>query len=189
MARGRSRRTAPTIPSNSLVASAVRYPGKVTRVYVGAKEWQREAYRQYAICGEARYAANYYGHAMSKARIYPVEDASTDAVELESGPAVDALAALFNGPDGQEQMLTSMGIHLCVAGECYLVGRTVAVLDPETMEPTGEEDDLWEILSVTEVHRAGMNWSITSKEEGEADIPLRDDDVVIRIWRDRKSVV
>lgn len=184
MARRSTRKTAPTIPSNSLVASAVRYPGKVTRVYVGAKEWQKEAYRQYAICGEARYAATYYGHAMSKARIYPVESAAKDAKELTSGPAFDALNALFNGPDGQEQMLTAMGVHLTVAGECYLIGRTIPVRDPETGEVIpGEEDEVWEILSVLEVHKNGQNWSITSKEEGEPDIPLADDDIVIRIWR------
>lgn len=182
MVRSRSRRTAPTIPSNALVASAVRYPGKVSRIYVGAKEWQKECYRQYAICGEARYSANYYGHALSKARIYPVESA-TDSTELTSGPAFEALEALFNGPDGQEQMLTSLGIHLCIAGEAYLIGRQVPVEDPDTGVLTTETDEVWEVLSVLEVHKQGQKWSISSKEEGEMDITLGDDDVVIRIWR------
>lgn len=180
---GRRKAQAPVLPSTSLVASAVRYPAEVARVYVGAKEWQRECYRHYGICGEARYAANYYGRAMGKAVLYAVEDTSPDAKRLENGKAVDAMESLFNGSEGQEAMLTSIGIHLEVAGEAYLIGREVPVVDPDSGEVTGETDELWEILSVLEVHKAGNQWSITSKEEGEMDIVLDKDAVIIRIWR------
>lgn len=172
---------APILASNSLVASAVRYPGKVARVYVGAKEWQRECYRHYGICGEARYAATYHGHALSKAHIYPVETAAVGAPRIESGPAVDALEALFNGPQGQEQMLSALGQHLTIAGEAYLVGREVEIADEET--GTVDTDEVWEVLAVTEVKVAGTNWYITGTEEGEPEILLPDDAVVIRIWR------
>lgn len=180
---GRRKAQAPVLPSTSLVASAVRYPAEVARVYVGAKEWQRECYRHYGICGEARYSANYYGRAMGKAILYATEDASPDATRLDNGAAVDAMESLFNGSEGQEAMLTSIGIHLEVAGECYLIGREVPVMDPDSGEDTGETDELWEILSVLEVHKAGNQWSITSKEEGEMDIVLDKEAVIIRIWR------
>jgi hypothetical protein len=160
-----------------MVASAVRYPGKVTGIYVGATEWQRECYRHYTICGEARYAATYHGHALSRARLYVTESIAADAARLDSGPAYEALHSLFNGLEGQEQMLEAIGIHFTVAGECYLVGRMV------TIEDMAEEVELWEVLAVTEVKKAGENWSITSKEQGEPDIPLPDDAVVIRLWR------
>jgi len=35
----------------------------------------------------------------------------------------NSLKDLFNGKDGQAQMLESIGIHLTIAGECYLIGR------------------------------------------------------------------
>ena len=175
--RAKTTPATPTIPSNSLVASAVRYPGKVARVYVGAKEWQRECYRHYTICGEARYAANYYGHTISRATLYATESARKDAPRLTEGIAVDALDALFNGAEGQEAMLTAMGIHLTVAGECYLVGREVQV------EGSAETDEVWEVLAVTEVKKTGELWSITSKEDGEPDIVLPEEATIIRIWR------
>lgn len=49
------------IPTNSVVASAQRYPGKAPRIYVPKQDWQHECYRHYAICGEARFAARFFG--------------------------------------------------------------------------------------------------------------------------------
>lgn len=188
--RRKAPNSAPILASTSLVASAVRYPGKVAGVYVGAKEWQRECYRHYGICGEARYAATYFGHALARCSLFATDKAGRDAVRLDNGSAVDVLDSLFNGSEGQEAMLDLIGQHLTIAGECYLIGREVLVSDPEDGTPvldtsTGEQatDEVWEILSVLEVHKSGMQWSITSKEEGEPDIVLKDDAVVIRIWR------
>jgi len=178
---GRKKATAPTLPSTSLVASAVRYPGKIAGIYVGAKEWQRECYRHYGICGEARYAATYFGHALARCSLFVTDKAGRGAVPLENGPAVDVLDSLFNGSEGQEAMLDMIGQHLTIAGECYLIGREVEVEDPETLVVV--EDELWEVLSVLEVKKAGEKWSITSREEGEPDIVLNEDAVVIRIWR------
>lgn len=178
---GRKKATAPTLPSTSLVASARRYPGKIAGVYVGAKEWQRECYRHFGICGEARYAATYFGHALARCSLFATDKSGRDAVPLENGSAVDVLDSLFNGSEGQAAMLDMIGQHLTIAGECYLVGRQVAIEDPESGEIF--EDELWEILSVMEVKKAGEKWSITSKEEGEPDVLLGEDAVVIRIWR------
>jgi len=52
------------IPTPSLIASAVRYPGKAPRIHnAGNQAWQRDCYRHYAICGEARAAARFMGRA------------------------------------------------------------------------------------------------------------------------------
>jgi len=54
------------IPTPSLIASAVRYPGKAPRIHnAGNQAWQRDCYRHYAICGEARAAARFMGRALS----------------------------------------------------------------------------------------------------------------------------
>ena len=113
------------IPTSSMVASATRYPGKAARIYQPRQDWQAECYRHYAICGEARFAAKFFGNAVSRA-----SSAAAEIVDGRprrpptTGPAADALAALFNGRDGQTQMLDALGTHLTIAGECYLVGRT-----------------------------------------------------------------
>ncbi len=167
----RPKSTAVAVPTTqSLVASSARYPGKGVRIFTQRQDWQRECYRHYAICGEARYGARFFGHALSRAFLSPAQLNDEGAVEyLEEGPAYDALADLFNGPDGQTQMLDAIGLHLTIAGECYLIGRHSI---------TG---DLWEVLSCLEVVVVGEQWQI-QYGNGMPAIDLTEDDVVIRIW-------
>jgi hypothetical protein len=168
--RGRTADKPVVIPSTSLVASSVRYPGKAARIYVQKQDWQRECYRHYAICGEARFSARFFGNAVSRALLQPatIGDDGKPVVE-DSGPVKEALDALFNGRDGQVEMLDAIGIHLTVAGECYLVGRTV------------QGGDIWEILSTLEIQVAGDKWQI-NYGDGLPAIDLTENDVVIRIW-------
>lgn len=158
------------IPTNSLVASAVRYSGSSARIYLPTKDWQAECYRHYAICGEARFAAKFFGQALSRATLETAKRSPDGTTRPEpQGSAADYLAALFNGKDGQAQMLEALGTHLTIAGECYLVGREV------------DGEDVWEIVSVLEMHVNGTKWTIRYGD-GMNDVLLTDDDVVIRIW-------
>jgi hypothetical protein len=175
------RKKAPVgVPSTALVASAVRYEGKLARVYQPNQDWQREAYRHVGICGEARFAAEFFGHALARSTLYVgVREPNGKVTQTESGPAVDALNDLFTGATGQAQMLEAMGFHLTVAGECYLVGRTVRE-EEEGVEVGGE---VWEVIAVTEMKVVGNRWSIVQDGTSMHKIDLADDDVVIRIWR------
>ena len=163
-------------PRNSVVASATRYDGRTPRVFAtDDSAWQTEAYRHYRICGEARFAAQFFGHALSKAVLYIAEN-PTDAKSPKAteGPAVEVLNELFNGSQGQEAMLAALGVHLTIAGECYLIGR----------QEKGAQ--VWEIRSVMEVKSSGVKgskgvWWITPGG-GQAKISLGANDTVIRIW-------
>lgn len=157
------------IPTTSLVASAVRYSGKSARIYQPNKDWQRECYRHFAICGEARFAAKFFGQALSRADLSVSHKTADGPKEKTSGPAVMHLNNLFNGKDGQAQMLDALGTHLTIAGECYLVGRTV------------DGEDMWEIVSIIEMQVVGKRWSI-NYGDGMPPVMLGDNDVVIRIW-------
>ena len=170
MPRPKTSTTVAVPTTKSLVASSMRYPGKGVRVYAQRQDWQRECYRHYAICGEARYGARFFGHALSRAILSTaqINDAG-ESEYLETGPASDALADLFDGPDGQTQMLDAIGLHLTIAGECYLVGR---------QDLTG---DLWEVLSCLEIKVNGEAWQI-DYGNGVPPIDLTENDVVIRIW-------
>ena len=165
----RRRSTAPVIPTSALVASSTRYPGKSARIYQPRQDWQRECYRHYAICGEARFAARFFGNACSRAVLSTATVVNGVVTEAPTGPAADSLTALFNGQDGQTQMLDAIGLHLTVAGECYLVGRQV------------EGADVWEVVSCIEMVVQGTSWSI-QYGDGMPPVMLTDDDVVIRIW-------
>lgn len=187
---GRSRRrdeVEAVLPSNSLVASAVRYSGKVSRIYQPHQAWQKEAYRHIAICGEARFAAMFMGHSMGRARLYAAD--YIEGVLTELGPETSAGAAikgLFNGDSGQNQMLTALGVHLTVGGECFLVGRKYrGDADRDrgiVVEGDGGESDIWEIVSPLEMQVKGSQWTIVYGD-GYANVDLTDEDVVIRIWR------
>lgn len=160
---------APVIPSNSLVASAVRVDRNAARIYhKDSTDWQRECYRHYSICGEARFAARFMGNAVSRAVLSIVNDEGEAVTE---GPAVDALNELFNGKAGQSQMLDAIGLHLTIAGECFLIGRTV------------KRKEVWEIVSVLEVEVTGKTWKVKCGDGNEIEtITLTDKDVAIRIW-------
>lgn len=162
------------IPTASLVASATRYPGKAARIYVQRQDWQRECYRHYAICGEARFAARFFGHAVSRAVLYVAEMGDDGRPQRqETGAAVALLDELFSGKDGQVQMLDAIGVHLTIAGECYLVGRSLA---GQVAEP-----DVWEIVSTMEMKVSANQWTI-DYGNGELPVDLTEQDVVIRIW-------
>lgn len=169
MPRRKAEPEAVVIPTTSMVASATRYPGRAARIYQPKQDWQTECYRHYTICGEARFAAKFFGHSVSRATLFAAEIVAGEQVRTNTGPAADALSALFNGKDGQTQMLDSLGTHLTIAGECYLVGRQV------------EDVDTWEIVSVLEMQVAGDSWQI-NYGNGLPAVQLTEDDVVIRIW-------
>jgi hypothetical protein len=157
------------IPTTALVSSATRYPGKAARIYRPNQDWQRECYRHYTICGEARFAAKFFGNACSRAVLSTSEYREGDWYEQTSGPAYDLLLTLFSGRDGQKQMLEAIGQHLTIAGECYLVGRQV------------EGGDVWEIISPLELTVTGTAWTI-NYGDGLPPVTLTESDVVIRIW-------
>ena len=178
----RRARPVAVIPTTSMVASAVRYPGEVARIYEGVKEWQREAYRHYRICGEARYAADFYGSALSRSTLHIAQRNERGEKVIQVGGEANAiLDDLFAGKDGQAQMLKAMGVHLTIAGECYLVGRTVTpeeAANDVTMKSGG---DIWEIVSVEEMIVAGRTWSIRVGANRKP-VELTRTDVVIRVW-------
>jgi hypothetical protein len=169
MPRRKAEPEAVVIPTSAMVASATRYAGKAARIYQPTQNWQSECYRHYGICGEARFAAKFFGHSVSRASLFAGEVVQGVVRALDNGPAADALAALFNGKDGQTQMLDSLGTHLTIAGEAYLVGRSV------------EGIDTWEIVSCLEMQVTGSSWQI-NYGSGIPPVMLTESDVVIRIW-------
>jgi hypothetical protein len=165
------RRRPPAVaPPTALVASVARFSGNVPRIYAPKQDWQTECYRHYAICGEARFASKFFGNAVSRARLL-VDQPNPDGEprEVKVGPPADALAALFGGAQNQTQMLAAVGMHLTIAGECYLVGRTV------------DTGDVWEVISVTEMQVTGTTWTI-NYGSGAPSVTLGPDDVVLRVW-------
>lgn len=169
-------RDAPLMPTNSLVASAVRYSGKVDWVYQQPASWQQEAWRQYDICSELRFASEWVANAMSRIKLFPATVTPDGEMQKSDDPKVRAVIDdIFGSVDGQAGMLHTFGLHLTVAGECYLVGRTV-------VQPDGTSKNVWEVIGVNELRVTGNSWTI-DYGDGIRPVVLAPDDVVIRIWR------
>jgi hypothetical protein len=163
------------ILGRALIASAARYKGNQAPAtwHSDSKGWQSEAYRHYRICGEARFSAQFFGHALAKTQLYVTKDPTSDE-HLTDGLAVDRMSELFNGAGGQSALLSAAGVHLTVAGEFYIIGR---------VGPSGE--DLWEVRSIKEVDCVGRGdmakWYIIGSGSQQR-IELSAQDTVIRVW-------
>lgn len=179
MPRMTGRTDAPAAPEpNSLVASAVMLPGTLAKIHSNRKQWQKDAWYHYDICGELRYASTYVGNILSRATLHAAKVEPDGPKAITVGRAADALNALFVGANGQEQMLKSLGIHLTVAGEAFLVGR--GKFEGEDDFNPQASDEMWEIVGTEEMRRLGNVWAIDYGDN----VPhgLSVDDVVIRIW-------
>ena len=182
MAGRRTKAPEAVVPTTAIVASAVRYTGEVPRLYNPSQPWQEEVYRHYGICGEARYSANYVGNSLSRARLFTKDLNAKQLVDAaEDSQSAGILSQLFGGADAQPAMLKSVGIHLTVAGECYLVGRSPTGIPERDRGADPDADTIWEIVSVREINVTGTKWSIRYGD-GHPDVMLDKSDVVIRIW-------
>lgn len=166
-------------PSTSLVASATKL-GKAGAMQVQSvsgrdKEWQQRAYNMYDEIGEFRYACDWVGSMMSKAILVATQKVNGVVTPLTQGTAADLVEQLFNDDDGKAEMLRLIGVHMTIAGECFLVGY-------DNKDPFGDEDYVWQVASPTSIRRSGGNtgkWSVNSVEINENP----DDVLVIRMWR------
>lgn len=108
----------------------------------------------YDIIGELRKYANWIGAAVSKCRLYVAEiDENGEASKEVEDPKIAALSAgpLGKGP-AKDEALRLLGTNLAVVGECYIVA-----------ESEGGEggDDLWYVVSGSELRQAGSQIEIT----------------------------
>lgn len=121
-----------------------------SHVLWGGAQWQLEAWAHYDTCPELHAAAAIYGEAFSRAKMIAV-DVDPQTLEVGSEPTTNAVATgliaqLFGGPTGKAQAQYQMGLHLTVAGECWVLATD--------QEPDADAQP-WRILSVTEVTKAG----------------------------------
>lgn len=149
--------SARTYEAGSMDAQSLRKTGRRTR----SSAWQNDLWDMYDQVPEFRAGCSWVGNLISKAILYVSKDGKPTTDRL----ALDALASLFNGPEGQEEMLRLLGINFTVAGEAFVVGL-----------PTAAEDD-WEVIAATEVQGETTN-SITI--EGER---VPDGTLAVRLWK------
>ncbi len=143
-----------------------------------ALPWQREAYRQVNICGEARYAATLFANIAARAEIGVSEPNTLQRrpVWVNSGPEAEVFAELAPSVRERAKLVRDFMAHFVIAGECYLIARPRVATDPDP----SSEGPIWEVVAVTELQRIGDEWKV--RHDNNNYITLTKDDPVIRIW-------
>jgi hypothetical protein len=178
MPRRRPRVDPDVVSPNALVASAARLD--LTKKPRGAlqQEWQAEAWGFYNECGELRYAANWFGNSLSRATLYAAdvgEDGRPSGQPTEHPAALAAAYDLLGGPTTQAQILSQVGVHLYVVGDCYVIGETPV---DDAGDPVGEDE--WFVASTDELSYSAGAWKL-DRGNGKRDLDVSRT-VIIRVW-------
>jgi hypothetical protein len=142
-------------------------------------EWQREAWRQYDICGEYRFAANRHANALSRCRLYVAEvDALGRPGKEAKDPQVQVLSeTIFGGPAAKGEGLRVIGVQNYVAGECYTVAEAAA---------SRNDSDNWYVVSAAELRRSNGGAGVKVKRPMTIGGGWREltkgKDMLMRIW-------
>lgn len=175
----------PVEKPNSLVASAAQITSR-RRVGVpkesGTGGWQAEAWTMLDMVGELEFYREWVANALSRVTLWVSEvNAAGETVKTAEPLPLAALAALYDGDAGQPQMLGSLGGHIAIPGESWLVG----LVEPPK---TADGPDTWRVLSRDEVKSEGSTWVI---DRGDGEVERYEDGsregvpaqaLVIRLW-------
>lgn len=155
--------------------------------------WQSRAWELYDEIGEVRFASRYMGDAIARLDLYvgvrpspqddpvPLEaegDSELGYTAAEAVAAEDALERLRSPLGGRREIQRSLGVHLFIPGECYLVGEPRPVDYPEL-------EERWDVYSVDEFKQddRGHIRLVTPGKSSSSGRELPADAVSYRIWR------
>lgn len=169
---------APSQPVKAVVASAVNVSERGSKAFYARKSddyWQKAAWYQFDICGELRYATTWIANAISMASMYPAEvDPDTGLVtEATENATVQRIAGgILGGAAMRSQFQSTIALNWQIAGEVFILIRP---------RPNGMGDE-WLVLSTTEIHERGGQFTYEDPMTGEMMNMVSDQDMLIRIW-------
>lgn len=144
----------------------------------GDRRWQQEAWYQYDINGELRYATGWKGNACSQALLYAadVDPLTGKPLGPTENPTVQKITdSILGGPVRRPQHVRTIAVNLDVAGEVY-----VLVLAGKGRGQSRQPDE-WLVVSATEMKSNGGRVEYTNPKTG-GTAELGPDDKIIRIW-------
>jgi hypothetical protein len=165
---------------NALVAAAAQIrldEQSVMRKRIGDEEWQREAWRQFDICGELRFAATRHAGALSQCNLYVAEiDESGEPGQETEDKEVKALGrTVFGGPTKRGEFMRQIDAQLYVGGESYVIAESTS----------GDKPDLWYVVSPSQIRRNNRGSFKVERplEHGGGWHDIRKNrDIMTRIW-------
>lgn len=170
----------------ALTAAGITFPGaghsKYARRVGTTQSWQKEAWEHYDNVGELRYGANWLANVASQAILYAgTRDVYNNvSPSVKSSPEAKALADLFGGVEGQQEMLRSCVLHMSIAGEVYIVMRDPFEGEDADSKNKDKHGTIYQTLGVEEISYQGDKWYIRA-DDG-TDVPLTTSDIVLRVW-------
>jgi hypothetical protein len=156
------------VPPNGFVASAARLPAPNPHDAGKPQGWQKEAWDFFDKVGELRYLATWIGNVLSRAEWHAAERIGNSLEVVSTGPAYEAVEALYGGPQGQANMTAALGTNLCVAGEGYVV--------------YDHSDDSWHTLASGMVTQADDKRLKVNLGDSAAKVMSSRSDLVVRVW-------
>jgi hypothetical protein len=106
-----------------------------------AEGWHDHAWHFRDVVGELRFAEMWLGNSFSRASLCAASrpEPGGEPQKLESGPAVDLMAALAGGPGGLQEMLRQFGTYLMVPGVGFMIGEPTEAGGPDWIVRSAEE--------------------------------------------------
>ena len=167
---------AQTRPRRSIVAAAVdlSQTPQGWKARNGEDSWQKEAWNQYDICGELRYATNWIANAVSMATMYAAdldEDSGQISGATENNQVQQIASTILGGAVKRSQFQSTISLNWQVAGEVFILVRP----------SRGGMADEWIVLSSTEIEERGGTFKYCDPVTG-GQVALTGKDMLIRIW-------
>jgi hypothetical protein len=143
---------------------------------LGDQRWQEEAWRQYDICGELRYASNWMASAISRCRLYVAKiDKNGKPGEEVKDPKLQMIAeTAFGSPAQKAEAQRLLGSQLYVSGDSYIVAEAV----------DNAKEDRWYVVSSSEVRMTGSGIQVRRSHVWGGGLYTLDPkkDLIIRCW-------
>lgn len=178
MAAFRKPKAVPPERPKAIVGSAMEFTfgGAQTwqTIVAGDRRWQAEAWYQFDICGEMRYATGWKGNACSQATLFAadVDPLTGRPTGPTDNPTVQKITdSILGGPVKRPQHVRTICLNLEVAGEVYVIALA---------QRTGTADE-WLVISGTELNMNGGGVEFVHPKLGTV-VKLGQQDLMIRIW-------
>lgn len=176
------------LPPRALVAAAsqVELKGQgINSLKIGEQEWQKEAWRQYDICGELRFVANRRGAQLSlcKLVVMEVDDLGKPTKPAEDEKVTALGEVIAGGPASKAEMLRIVGVQQFVAGECYMVGQAGGAGAITKGDKKKDGKDAWYVVSAADISKQAGSLKVKRPAHaGGGEYVLGAKDLLIRMW-------
>lgn len=145
--------------------------------------WQQRALFYTSAIGELHYASNFYARMLQRLRIYPAYQIDDDTtVEINSGPAVEAMRRIQDPGGGRTRILGMYGKLMFTTGEGYLFGTGIGQGRERWSFVWREElrfDDDGNVIQYAAPQLPSVNYTL--QESDWKDLPA-DSAVAYRMW-------